>query len=350
MKYVESGYSIRINWVIQRGASKVSEDFRRASLFVFLLGQDNVWPVTYTLEDNVIKAVIESGLPEGVYSLKAIWYKDSLFPFDKKYLRNGRCSHTCGRVSQSQVDHVFGVTALASESESAPENTLYIDLITAVATYGYDGLSAYEIAVMSGQTTVPQGTWIGNLTDLNDRMREIEDAEQGRQSAEKLRSSAEYVRTQNEEERQNAERVRVSSFQSFEQSEQAREAQEVTRVSSEAERVLAEQKREQAFRELQSALKTYNYYAESSGKATLKAPQVNVEATGSGQDLTLKGYKVVIEAGMDDIVLKPGSVNKVKIDDKQVATVDMFESIKDGLMGFKGQPITEEFINNLFKS
>lgn len=85
-----------------------------------------------------------------------------------------------------------------------------------------------------------------------------------------------------------------------------------------------------------SALQS-SYYVESSGKATLKAPQVSVEATGSGQELAMKGYKVVIEAGMDDIILKPGSVSKVKIGDKQVATVDMLESINERLHALDGK-------------
>ena len=59
MKYVNPNFTVNIDWNIQRGASRMREDFRRATLFVFLIGHDNVYPVTYTLEDNVIKAVIE---------------------------------------------------------------------------------------------------------------------------------------------------------------------------------------------------------------------------------------------------------------------------------------------------
>lgn len=313
MKYVESGYSIRVNWTIQRGASRVQEDFRRASLFVFLIGRDNVYPVNYTLEDNVIKAVIEPGLPEGVYGLKAIWYKDSLSPMEKVYLHNGKCPYTYGRESQSRVDHVFGITALSEESESSPENTLYIDITTAVATYGYDGLSAYEIAVLSGHTTASQDAWVGNLADLNDRMRDIEDAEQARNSGEKQRVAVEYTRKEAEQTRQEAESGRVSAEQE--------------RVLAEAERVKAERARQEA----EALRTTIQYYTEQSGKAVLRAPEVVIGATGSGKVLSLTGYKVLIQSGLDHIVLSPGAGYKVLIGTSEVATVDMLESIKKRL-------------------
>ena len=118
MKYVNSNFTVNIDWNIQRGASRMREDFRRATLFVFLIGHDNVYPVTYTLEDNVIKAVIEPGLPEGVYGLKAVWFKDHHHPCELRHVGQPfRNTVHCGKRSQSQIDNVFGITALAEESE-----------------------------------------------------------------------------------------------------------------------------------------------------------------------------------------------------------------------------------------
>lgn len=176
MKYVNSNFTVNIDWNIQRGASRMREDFRRATLFVFLIGHDNVYPVTYTLEDNVIKAVIEPGLPEGVYGLKAVWFKDHHHPCELRHVGQPfRNTVHCGKRSQSQIDNVFGITALAEESESLPENTLHVKLTSAVATYGYDGLSAYEIAIMSGETTLSQAEWVGNIVEANVKLEGIDE-------------------------------------------------------------------------------------------------------------------------------------------------------------------------------
>ena len=176
MKYVNPNFTVNIDWNIQRGASRMREDFRRATLFVFLIGHDNVYPVTYTLEDNVIKAVIEPGLPEGVYGLKAVWFKDHHHPCELRHVGQPfRNTVHCGKRSQSQIDNVFGITALAEESESLPENTLHVKLTSAVATYGYDGLSAYEIAIMSGETTLSQAEWVSNIVEANDKLNGIDE-------------------------------------------------------------------------------------------------------------------------------------------------------------------------------
>lgn len=176
MKYVNSNFTVNIDWNIQRGASRMREDFRRATLFVFLIGHDNVYPVTYTLEDNVIKAVIEPGLPEGVYGLKAVWFKDHHHPCELRHAGQPfRNTVHCGKRSLSQIDNVFGITALAEESESLPENTLHVKLTSAVATYGYDGLSAYEIAIMSGETTLSQSEWVGNIAEANVKLEGIDE-------------------------------------------------------------------------------------------------------------------------------------------------------------------------------
>ena len=176
MKYVNPNFTVNIDWNIQRGASRMREDFRRATLFVFLIGHENVYPVAYTLEDNVITAVIEPGLPEGVYGLKAVWFKDHNHPCELRHAGQPfRNTVHCGKRSQSQIDNVFGITALSEESESLPENTLHVKLTSAVATYGYDGLSAYEIAIMSGETTLSQAEWVGNIAEANVKLDGIDE-------------------------------------------------------------------------------------------------------------------------------------------------------------------------------
>lgn len=83
-----------------------------------------------------------------------------------------------------------------------------------------------------------------------------------------------------------------------------------------------------AYVRLQDAIKILKYYAEGSDTASMKAGTVTVEATGSGTSATLKGYRVEIASGMDDIVLTPGSGYKARLGGKEIATVDMIEALQ----------------------
>lgn len=279
MKYIGTNQQIDITWEITRGSSGLREDFRRASLFVFLIRDKEQIPLIYTLDENFIKATLPDNLDEGVYGLLAIWFKSSAYPYDLPAQGN---MPPCGRMLRSQIDDVMGLTALASEEDFSETARVSIMVKSMVATYGYDGLSAYEVAVISGLTSLPLSKWVTNLTDVNNRIQEVEDAEVSRQSAEKQRGAAEFVRQQNE-----------------------------------AARVEADKKRF-----------TPKYYTEGNNTATLKAGTVTVESTGSGTTATLKGYRVEIESGLDDIVLTPGSGYKARVGSKEIATVDMIEALQ----------------------
>ena len=289
MKYVGSNQRINLSWTISRGASKVKEDFRRSSLFVFLTSNNEQIPLNYTLSENVITATLPTGLPEGVYGLLAVWFKSACNPFEGG---NDASLPPLGRMSRSQVDDLFGITAVSNEADYSESSAVNIEVRSMVATYGYDGLSAYEIAVISGQTALRQSEWVSNITELNERLSEIESAETQRQTAETSRSSAEDKRVSSEIVRQ--------------QNENARQAAEKKRTS-------------------------LRYYTEGSGTASIRADIVSIEAVGSGTTLKLKGYRVEVQSGLDDIVLQPGPGYKVKIGTKEIATVDMLESIKNRL-------------------
>ena len=289
MKYVGSNQRINLSWTISRGASKVKEDFRRSSLFVFLTSNNEQIPLNYTLSENVITATLPTGLPEGVYGLLAVWFKSACNPFEGG---NDASLPPLGRMSRSQVDDLFGITAVSNEADYSESSAVNIEVRSMVATYGYDGLSAYEIAVISGQTALRQSEWVSNITQLNERLREIENAETLRQTAEASRSSEEGKRVSSEIVRQ--------------QNENARQAAEKKRTS-------------------------LRYYTEGSGTASIRADIVSIEAVGSGTTLKLKGYRVEVQSGLDDIVLQPGPGYKVTIGTKEIATVDMLESIKNRL-------------------
>ena len=298
MKYVGSNQRINLSWTISRGASKVKEDFRRSSLFVFLTSNNEQIPLNYTLSENVITATLPTGLPEGVYGLLAVWFKSACNPFEGG---NDASLPPLGRMSRSQVDDLFGITAVSNEADYSESSAVNIEVRSMVATYGYDGLSAYEIAVISGQTALRQSEWVSNITELNERLSEIEIAETLRQTAEASRSSEEGKRVSSEIVRQ--------------QNENARQAAEKKRTS-------------------------LRYYTEGSGTASIRADIVSIEAVGSGTTLKLKGYRVEVQSGLDDIVLQPGPGYKVKIGTKEIATVDMLESIKNRLSALENDSMT----------
>lgn len=298
MKYVGSNQRINLSWTISRGASKVKEDFRRSSLFVFLTSNNEQIPLNYTLSENVITATLPTELPEGVYGLLAVWFKSASNPFEGG---NDAGLPPLGRMSRSQVDDLFGITAVSNEADYSESSAVNIEVRSMVATYGYDGLSAYEIAVISGQTALRQSEWVSNITELNERLSEIESAETQRQTAETSRSSAEDKRVSSEIVRQ--------------QNENARQAAEKKRTS-------------------------LRYYTEGSGTASIRADIVSIEAVGSGTALKLKGYRVEVQSGLDDIVLQPGPGYKVKIGTKEIATVDMLESLKNRLSALENDSMT----------
>lgn len=289
MKYVGSNQRINLSWTISRGASKVKEDFRRSSLFVFLTSNNEQIPLNYTLSENVITATLPTELPEGVYGLLAVWFKSASNPFEGG---NDAGLPPLGRMSRSQVDDLFGITAVSNEADYSESSAVNIEVRSMVATYGYDGLSAYEIAVISGQTALRQSEWVSNITELNERLSEIESAETLRQTVEASRSSAEGKRVSSEIVRQ--------------QNENARQAAEKKRTS-------------------------LRYYTEGDGSAEIHADSIRVYAEGSGKCLQLEGYKVVVKSGLDNIVFSPGPGYKVKVGTKEIATVDMLESIKNRL-------------------
>lgn len=298
MKYVGSNQRINLSWTISRGASKVKEDFRRSSLFVFLTSNNEQIPLNYTLSENVITATLPTGLPEGVYGLLAVWFKSACNPFEGG---NDVSFPPLGRMSRSQVDDLFGITAVSNEADYSESSAVNIEVRSMVATYGYDGLSAYEMAVISGQTALRQSEWVSNITELNERLSEIENAETLRQTAEASRSSEEGKRVSSEIVRQ--------------QNENARQAAEKKRTS-------------------------LRYYTEGDGSAEIHANSVRVYAEGSTKGLQLEGYKVEVKSGLDDIVLLPGPGYKAKVGTKEIATVDMLESLKNRLSALENDSMT----------
>lgn len=150
------------------------EDFSRALVKLFLVGNYEKYAVPVTAEGGTLIAQMPQDIPDGAYSLEAIWVKNynNLFPVKdtdtpsvgtKDIRYPGACHPSYGMkhpwdyrsndrsLMRSRKDYVFAVTSYPGEETAVNQDGyVTIKINSAVATYGYDGLSAYEIAVMRG--------------------------------------------------------------------------------------------------------------------------------------------------------------------------------------------------------
>ena len=174
MIFVYKDRIIQIEWSIFRGTSQVPEDFSRALVKLFLVGNYEKYAISVTAEGGTLVAQMPQDLPDGAYSLEAIWVKNynNLFPVKgtgtptvglKNIRYPGPCHNDYGMthpwdhrlndrcLMRSRKEYVFAVTSYPGEETAVNQDGyVTIKISSAVATYGYDGLSAYEIAVMRG--------------------------------------------------------------------------------------------------------------------------------------------------------------------------------------------------------
>lgn len=140
---------IAIRWTIYRGFSKLPEDFTRAKVVCTLISSENRFAVNVDVVREVcgqqLLITVPANLPEGVYAIEAIWTK------------NGFRS-----VARSRRDAVLAVTANEEEStdHGAATTATILNIRSSAATFGYDGLSAYELALLKGLTTKDETTWV----------------------------------------------------------------------------------------------------------------------------------------------------------------------------------------------
>lgn len=183
MIYISKDSQIHVVWSIFRGTSDVHEDFSRALVKVFLIGNYEKYLLEAVAEGGNLVFDIPQGLPEGAYSLEAIWVKnynnllpcsDTLTPsvdsgcrnqplrWPFKHPHDHRFNDRC--IMRSRKDFVFALTEYDSESTFYKDSgEAEIKIRSAVATYGYDGLSAYEIAVLRGDFNGTEGEYLDSL-------------------------------------------------------------------------------------------------------------------------------------------------------------------------------------------
>lgn len=196
MLYILNDRLIRIEWSIFKGTSQVSEDFSRALVKVFLIGPNEKYLLNATAEGGTLLIDVPEGLPEGAYSIEAIYVKNygNLLPANGTFtpstapgchrfpLHPGQAPHfihphdhrsndRC--LMRSRMDYVFAITSIPSEESGVPSSgEITLRFKSSVASYGYDGLSAYEIAVMRGDFNGSEKDFLqqgyGNITNLPD--------------------------------------------------------------------------------------------------------------------------------------------------------------------------------------
>ena len=187
MIFIYKDRLIQLEWSIFRGTSQVSEDFSRALVKLFLVGNYEKYAIPVTAEGGTLVAQMPQDLPDGAYSLEAIWVKNynNLFPVKgtgtptvglKNIRYPGPCHNDYGMIHpwdhrsndrclmRSRKEYVFAVTSYPGEETAVNEDSIVtVRINSAVATYGYDGLSAYELAVMRGDFNGTEGEYLEQL-------------------------------------------------------------------------------------------------------------------------------------------------------------------------------------------
>jgi len=172
--YVHQGNQITLNWTVRKGAGLALEDFSRIGtgdndIVLFLINKYDRIRVACEVDAEKfgqINALIDTentGIwKEGVYSVELVWWK------------NGETMHARD-VQRTRVDNLFCLTTnqFEADSEQAP---VLLRLNTVAHAYGYDGLSAYEIACLRGTVGgTGEGTWLSEKEWVQIRSEQVEE-------------------------------------------------------------------------------------------------------------------------------------------------------------------------------
>ena len=182
MLTVLNSKQLMLEWTIKKSPSVDAENFSRAEVAVFAIGGDDVLALPIDSKDGgVLVAHLPEGCPVGVYDLKAVWVKNGFAAEDTsgRGPRDGRGRPYGGPVPPRRgmevtnwkldgrclmcayVDGAFALTDVAAEETLPAQNNPTVKVTSYAASYGYDGLSAYETAVLRGVTTaLTEKEWV----------------------------------------------------------------------------------------------------------------------------------------------------------------------------------------------
>ena len=164
MEIIPTNVKISLEWSVKKGIGNEAEDFSRATVSLFLFNDENRWAVPCTADyTGLVKAELPETLEEGEYSLAPVCRKND------KSINETRC------VQRTRKTCVFAIGSGASAADARavlpdipdippiPILLPKVKMTTVAAPYGYDGLSAYEICVLRGKTTLSEEEWAEKL-------------------------------------------------------------------------------------------------------------------------------------------------------------------------------------------
>jgi hypothetical protein len=165
--------AIKIAWTIYKGVSAVKENFDRANVVVFLIDhRGNKINVGCRQEMGTLYVDIPAGaLHEGIYSIEAIWAKNRDFTRPHSWeMAPWVLNHTfmdSRNIVRCLKEDLFAVTEYIREQAGVfpDEGTVVVKAKSSAATYGYDGLDAYEMSVVLGYTTLSRDEWLSQMND-----------------------------------------------------------------------------------------------------------------------------------------------------------------------------------------
>ena len=173
MLYIPTNVKIDIEWSVKKGIGNEAEDFSRSTVSLFLFSDENRWTVPCTADyTGVVRAELPETLPEGVYSLELLWVKNG------RSINETRCIQRTRKTCVFVIDAAAVLPASAQSRAipglpdippiEAPDPIPTVKMVTVAAPYGYDGLSAYESAVLRGKTSLSEEEWVKTLEiDIN---------------------------------------------------------------------------------------------------------------------------------------------------------------------------------------
>lgn len=225
MRYISGKAQIKFKWTIWKHENTTKEDFDAGLPKVILIGPEDKYYIPVELVKGDLVGALPTMLPSGVYTLKAMWAKNKSRRFD-------------GKVLVSEAKCFMGISYDEEEIDKDCKE-IHLAIRTCIGTYGTDGFTAYEIAVMYGQTDLKETEWSNVNVDLAE-------AENERRVEERKRSEAEGVRVTNENLRYLEEQQRMSKEDERDYYESLRKSAEEERKANETERQLFESRRKDA--------------------------------------------------------------------------------------------------------